>query len=33
MKKKRNFVGIEKDDNCFEIAKKRIEEHRTTAST
>ena len=23
----RRFVGIEKDDNYFEIAKKRIEEH------
>ena len=30
---KRNFVGIEKDDKYFEIAKKRIEEHLTTAST
>ena len=29
----RNFIGIEKDDKYFEIAKKRIEEHRTTAST
>lgn len=29
----RNFIGIEKDDNYFEIAKKRIEEHLTTAST
>ena len=23
----RNFIGIELDDNYFEIAKKRIEEH------
>ena len=23
----RNFIGIEKDDKYFEIAKKRIEEH------
>ena len=30
---KRNFIGIEKDDTYFEIAKKRIEEHLTTAST
>ena len=30
---KRNFIGIEKDDEYFEIAKKRIEEHLTTAST
>ena len=29
----RNFIGIEKDDNYFEIAKRRIEEHLTTAST
>jgi len=29
---KRNFIGIEKDDTYFEIAKKRIEEHLTTAS-
>ena len=29
----RNFIGIEKDDKYFEIAKKRIEEHLTTAST
>ena len=28
----RNFIGIEKDDKYFEIAKKRIEEHLTTAS-
>ncbi len=28
---KRNFIGIEKDDKYFEIAKKRIEEHLTTA--
>ena len=28
----RNFIGIEKDDTYFEIAKKRIEEHLTTAS-
>ena len=27
---KRNFIGIEKDDKYFEIAKKRIEEHLTT---
>ncbi len=27
----RNFIGIEKDDKYFEIAKKRIEEHLTTA--
>ena len=26
---KRNFIGIEKDDKYFEIAKKRIEEHLT----
>ena len=30
---KRNFIGIEKDDKYFEISKKRIEEHLTTAST
>ena len=30
---KRNFIGIEKDDKYFEIAKKRIEEQLTTAST
>ena len=30
---KRNFIGIEKDEKYFEIAKKRIEEHLTTAST
>ncbi len=30
---KRNFIGIEKDDKYFEIAKKRIEEHLTTTST
>ena len=29
----RNFIGIEKDDKYFEIAKKRIEEHLTTTST
>ena len=29
----RNFIGIEKDDKYFEIAKKRIEENLTTAST
>lgn len=29
----RNFIGIEKDDTYFEIAKKRIEDHLTTAST
>ena len=29
----RNFIGIEKDYKYFEIAKKRIEEHLTTAST
>ena len=29
----RNFIGIEKDDKYFDIAKKRIEEHLTTAST
>ena len=29
----RNFIGIEKDDKYFEIAKKRIEEHLATAST
>ena len=29
----RNFIGIEKDDRYFGIAKKRIEEHLTTAST
>ena len=28
----RNFIGIEKDDKYFEVAKKRIEEHLTTAS-
>ena len=28
----RNFIGIEKDDKYFEIAKKRIEEHLTTVS-
>ena len=28
-----DFIGIEKDDKYFEIAKKRIEEHLTTAST
>ena len=28
----RNFIGIEKDDKYFEIAKKRTEEHLTTAS-
>ena len=28
----RNFIGIEKDDKYFEIAKKRIEEHLTTAT-
>jgi len=28
----RNFIGIEKDDKYFKIAKKRIEEHLTTAS-
>ena len=27
----RNFIGIEKDDKYFEIAKKRIEEHQPTA--
>jgi len=27
------FIGIEKDDKYFEIAKKRIEDHLTTAST
>src|SRR5574344_1926950 len=27
----RNFIGLEKDDKYFEIAKKRIEEHLTTA--
>jgi site-specific DNA-methyltransferase (adenine-specific) len=26
---KRNFIGIEKDDKYFEIAKKRIEEYLT----
>ena len=30
---KRDFIGIEKNDKYFEIAKKRIEEHLTTAST
>lgn len=30
---KRNFIGIEKDEKYFEIAKKRIEDHLTTAST
>jgi len=25
----RNFIGIEKDDKYFEIAKKRIEEHQS----
>jgi site-specific DNA-methyltransferase (adenine-specific) len=29
----RQFIGIEKDEKYFEIAKKRIEEHLTTAST
>ena len=29
----RNFIGFEKDTTYFEIAKKRIEEHLTTAST
>jgi site-specific DNA-methyltransferase (adenine-specific) len=29
----RQFIGIEKDDKYFEIAKKRIEDHLTTAST
>lgn len=29
----RRFIGIEKDDNYFEIARKRIREHLTTAST
>jgi len=29
----RNFIGIEKDDKYFEIAKKRIEDHLTTDST
>ena len=29
----RNFIGIEKDDKYFEVAKKRIEEHLTTALT
>ena len=29
----RNFIGIEKDDKYFGIAKKRIEEHLKTAST
>ena len=28
----RNFIGIEKDDKYFEIAKKRIEEHLTPTS-
>lgn len=28
---KRNFIGIEKDDKYFEIARNRIEEHLTTA--
>ena len=27
-----DFIGIEKDDKYFEIAKKRIEEHLMTAS-
>ena len=31
--KRIDFIGIEKDDEYFEIAKKRIEEHLTTAST
>jgi len=26
IKNKRNFIGIEKDDRYFEVAKKRIEE-------
>jgi site-specific DNA-methyltransferase (adenine-specific) len=30
---KRNFIGIEKDDKYFEIARNRLEEHITTAST
>ena len=30
---KRNFIGIEKDDKYFEIAKKRIDEHIVNAST
>jgi DNA modification methylase len=30
---KRNFIGIEKDAHYFEIARNRIEEHITTAST
>ncbi len=29
----RKFIGIEKDETYFNIAKKRIEEHLTTAST
>jgi len=29
----RNFIGIEKDDKYFDVAKNRIEEHLTTAST
>ena len=29
---KRDFIGIEKDDKYFEIAKKRIEEHLTQSS-
>jgi site-specific DNA-methyltransferase (adenine-specific) len=29
----RNFIGIEKDDKYFEIAKKRIDAHLTTTST
>jgi len=29
----RQFIGIEKDDKYFEIAKKRIEDHLTTDST
>jgi DNA modification methylase len=33
MNTNRNFIGIEKDDKYFEIAKKRIEEHLTNAST
>lgn len=30
---KRDFIGIEKDDHYFEVAKKRIEGYLTTAST
>jgi DNA modification methylase len=30
---KRNFIGIEKDEKYFEIARNRIEEHITTALT